>query len=127
MLLDGYSSFALYSAGFGVIGAWRSPASALALGARGRRFESCRPDLFYIYILYSQQMQRFYVGSTENVERRFQEHNAGKSKSTRAGVPWTLIHTETFETRAEAMLRERKIKARGIKRYLSDISSVVPG
>src|SRR5690349_5096972 len=26
------------------IGAWRSPASALAWGARGRRFESCRPD-----------------------------------------------------------------------------------
>ena len=61
------------------------------------------------------------MGSTENVEKRLQEHNAGKSKSTRAGVSWDLIHTERFTTRSEAMLRERKIKARGIKRYLSDI------
>ena len=127
MLLDGYSSFALYSAGFGVIGAWRSPASALALGARGRRFESCRPDLFYIYILYSQNAQRYYVGSTADVARRLEEHNAGKSKSTHAGAPWRLIHTESFETRSDAMLRERKIKSRGIGRYLSDIGLTSPG
>jgi putative endonuclease len=103
------------------IGAWRSPASALALGARGRRFESCRPDLYYIYILYSEQLQRYYVGSTEDVARRLQEHNAGKSKSTRAGSPWKLIHTESFATRSDAMERERKVKARGIGRYLVDI------
>ncbi|MBI3167188.1 MAG: GIY-YIG nuclease family protein [Chloroflexi bacterium] len=77
--------------------------------------------MFYIYILYSQSLRRYYVGSTENVTRRLQEHNAGKSKSTRAGASWELVHTEPFETRADAMLRERKIKARGIERYLSDM------
>jgi putative endonuclease len=55
------------------------------------------------------------------VEKRLQEHNAGKSTSTRAGIPWGLIHTERFATRAEAVQRERKIKSRGIGRYLSDI------
>jgi putative endonuclease len=50
-----------------------------------------------------------------------QEHNRGKSVSTRAGIPWELIHTESFITRSEAVLQERKIKARGIGRYLSDI------
>jgi putative endonuclease len=77
--------------------------------------------LFYIYIIHSQRLQRYYVGSTEIVEKRLQEHNAGKSTSTRAGSPWELIHTESFITRSEAMLHERKIKARGIKRYLTDI------
>jgi putative endonuclease len=50
-----------------------------------------------------------------------QEHNAGKSKSTRAGKPWDLIYTESFKTRSEVVQREQKIKARGIRRYLSDI------
>jgi putative endonuclease len=74
-----------------------------------------------VYIIHSQDLQRYYVGSTEIVEKRLQEHNAGKSTSTRAGIPWELIHTEFFTTRSQAMLRERKIKARGIKRYLSEI------
>ncbi|MCC6568503.1 MAG: GIY-YIG nuclease family protein, partial [Anaerolineales bacterium] len=43
------------------------------MGARGRRFESCRPDLFYVYILYSQHLQRYYVGSTENVDNRLMQ------------------------------------------------------
>ena len=60
------------------------------------------------------------MGSTEVVEKRLQEHNAGKSFSTRAGTPWELIHTEGFTTRSEAMIHERKIKARGVGRYLSD-------
>jgi putative endonuclease len=61
------------------------------------------------------------VGSAEDVEKRLQQHNAGKSISTRAGVAWELVHTESFTTRSEAVLRERKIKARGIERYLTDI------
>ena len=76
--------------------------------------------MFYIYILRSQQTQRYYVGSTEDVDKRLDQHNSGKSISTRAGVPWEIIHTERFETRSDAVLRERKIKARGIARYLSD-------
>ena len=88
---------------------------------QGRRFESCRPDLVYIYIIRSQHLQRFYVGSTEDIEKRLQQHNAGKSASTRAGRPWELIRTENFTTRSEAMFHERKIKARGIGRYLSDL------
>jgi len=64
------------------------------------------------------------VGSTQDVERRLQEHNSGRSTSTRAGMPWKLIHTESFAIRSNAMLRERKIKARGIGRYLADIQPV---
>jgi predicted GIY-YIG superfamily endonuclease len=54
------------------------------------------------------------------VEKRLQEHNTGKSVSTRARTPWELIHTEGFSTLSEAMLREQRIKARGIGRYLTD-------
>jgi putative endonuclease len=83
--------------------------------------------MFYIYIIHSEHLQRYYVGSTESVEKRFQEHNSGKSKSTRVGVPWELVHIESFATRSKAVLHERKIKARGIGRYLDDINYVRPG
>jgi putative endonuclease len=83
--------------------------------------------VFYVYILYSQGLQRYYVGSTQAVEKRIQEHNSGKSVSTRAGAPWKLIYTESFTTRSEAVLRERKIKARGIGRYLADIKHLSSG
>jgi putative endonuclease len=105
----------------------RIPASAWRFERQGRRFKSSRPDLFYIYIIRSLRTQRYYVGSTQNVEHRLREHNAGKSSSTRAGVPWKLIHTEIFETRSEALQCEGKIKARGISRYLNDIERSHPG
>jgi putative endonuclease len=65
--------------------------------------------MIYVYIIHSQHWQRYYVGSTEAVEKRLQQHNAGKSASTRAGVPWELVHTESFATRSEAVWRGRKI------------------
>jgi putative endonuclease len=80
--------------------------------------------VFYIYIIRSQRSQRYYVGSTEDVEKRLKEHNAGKSTSTRGGRPWELIHTETFATRSDAMRQEQKIKARGIGRYLADLKHI---
>ena len=69
--------------------------------------------MFYIYILRSQH--------TQDVDARVLQHNSGKSISTHAGVPWELIHTESFETRSAAILRERKVKTRGIARYLADV------
>jgi len=38
------------------------------------------------------------------------QHNRGESKSTRHGVPWVLIHSEQFRSRAEAVRRERQFK-----------------
>ena len=79
------------------------------------------PTLFYIYILYSCRTGRYYVGSTQDVSRRLREHNAGKSLSTRAGIPWELRHAEGYATRAEAVRREAFVKSRGIRRYLADL------
>jgi putative endonuclease len=67
--------------------------------------------MFHVYVPLSGKTGRRYVGSTDNVERRFAQHNAGQSKSTRHGVPWQLIHVEPFNTRAEAVRRERYYKS----------------
>ncbi len=66
--------------------------------------------MFYVYVLLSEQTGRTYVGSTDDVDRRFHQHNAGYSLSTRHGRPWRLLHVESFKTRSEAVRKERYYK-----------------
>jgi putative endonuclease len=66
--------------------------------------------MFSIYVLYSSYFNRYYIGSTENVVKRIQQHNDGISKSTKAFRPWVLVYQENFETRTEARKRENQIK-----------------
>jgi len=66
--------------------------------------------LFHVYVLRSRVTGRHYTGSTADLADRIRRHNAGLSKATRHGVPWELVHTESFATRAEAMRRERQLK-----------------
>jgi len=76
--------------------------------------------MYYVYILYSSSLKKYYVGSTENVETRINQHNAGKGNFTSKGIPWILIASILCETRSEATQLETKIKKRGIERYLQD-------
>ena len=63
-----------------------------------------------VYIIYSKSTDHYYVGQTDNLDRRLEQHNSGYSKSTKRGVPWELVYTEKFPDRASAMTRESAIK-----------------
>jgi putative endonuclease len=63
---------------------------------------------------------RYYVGSTENIERRLFEHNTGQSRYTSRGKPWELVYTIGHQSRSAALKLETKIKKRGASRYLAD-------
>ena len=75
---------------------------------------------YTVYIIFSNQTNKFYVGQTEDFEKRLQRHNNGLVKSTKTGVPWEVIHTIPCDNRSESMILESKIKSRGISRYLID-------
>ena len=66
--------------------------------------------MFYCYVLLSQKTGRRYVGCCENLTERIRRHNAGDSKATKYGVPWVLLHSESFDTRSGAAQRERYYK-----------------
>lgn len=68
-------------------------------------------------ILRSLKNGRYYTGSTNNIERRFIEHNSGGSKYTKLTKPFTLIHKEEFNTRKEVVGREKFLKS-GVGRIL---------
>jgi putative endonuclease len=63
--------------------------------------------MFHVYVLKSEKTGRRYIGSCENLATRVTRHNLGHSKTTRHGVPWSLVHTKMFCNRADATRRER--------------------
>jgi putative endonuclease len=73
---------------------------------------------FSVYILYSEKRDKYYIGQTEDLENRLLIHNAGRNTSTKAGIPWTLKYTETFQTRSEATIRETEIKKKKSRKYI---------
>ncbi|NQW36857.1 MAG: GIY-YIG nuclease family protein [Flavobacteriales bacterium] len=67
--------------------------------------------MYFVYIIYSEKFERFYVGLSANVRQRLKTHNAGRVKSTKAFIKWSLINVEEFETRIEARIREKYLKS----------------
>ena len=65
----------------------------------------------YVYILQSQKDNKYYIGETADVAARLLFHNSGKQRSTKSRIPFVLIMVEQFETREEALLREKQIKS----------------
>ena len=101
-------------------------ARVTAFQAVGRGFESRLPlkMKFSVYILKSERVDKYYIGSTQNISERVKHHNSPQARWTKRFQPWVLIHHEEFDTRAEAMRREKFLKSlKGIKRNLSRILS----
>ena len=73
--------------------------------------------MFYAYVLKSQIKNYFYKGHCENIEKRLQQHNAGKTKSIRHAIPFKLVYFEEFETRQEAIKREKYFKSAAGRRF----------
>jgi putative endonuclease len=79
--------------------------------------------MYYVYILYSESLHRFYTGSTENIETRLLHHNGGYNRSTKAGRPWKVVKIFEVNNRNEALQLELSIKKRGARRFLEDIKA----
>jgi predicted GIY-YIG superfamily endonuclease len=70
------------------------------------------PQTFWVYILQNSS-GRFYIGSTDDVDRRVREHNDasfGEKTFTHKNGPWSVVWTESHPSRSAAMARERQIK-----------------
>ncbi len=65
---------------------------------------------YFVYILYSESHDRFYIGQTHNVDHRLLQHNSKFESSTAPYCPWRLMCVIEKETRGQAMLLEKKLK-----------------
>jgi putative endonuclease len=67
--------------------------------------------MFYFYIIFSKRLDKYYYGSTNNLSERLKKHNSNHKGWTGKANDWTIVHSESFETRASAIHREHQIKS----------------
>jgi len=75
----------------------------------------------YTYILFSEKLNKYYVGACIDMERRLLEHNGGHSTFTSLGIPWELRYKEQYETLPEAKKREAYIKRMKSRKYIEEL------
>ena len=74
--------------------------------------------MYYVYILYSDNDEKFYVGYTKDLRRRIDEHHGGKVDSTKNRQPMRLVCYEAYLRKDEAMRREKFLKSSDGKKDL---------
>jgi putative endonuclease len=66
----------------------------------------------YFYILYSPSANKYYIGHTsDSLDERIRKHNSNHKGFTGGRGDWTLMYHEGFETKSEALYREKQAKA----------------
>ena len=109
------------------IAAPRSPktrtAKAKSRGAKARKRAAKSKPAAFVYVLGSFHKGRYisYVGWTNDVTQRLAKDKNGTGARWTRGRAWTLLHTEPFQTRNEAMSREWHLKRdRAFRKKLMD-------
>ena len=77
-------------------------------------------NYFYTYVLQSSKDLNFYVGYTNNLVKRIEEHNKGKVASTKNRVPLKLIYWEGCLNKQDARRREKYLKTSWGKRFIKN-------
>ena len=77
--------------------------------------------MFHVYVIHSAEFDKIYIGFTSDLEARFKSHNALATKGwTVKFRPWILVHTESFETKIDAMRREKELKSARGRKFIRD-------
>ena len=71
---------------------------------------------YFVYVLESEVDGRL----QSDIDKRIIEHNSGKTKSTKGYKPWRLVYFEEFDTREEAVLREKYLKTGSGREFLKE-------
>jgi putative endonuclease len=67
--------------------------------------------MFYFYILYSESLDRFYIGHCSDLQERLDRHLTNHKGFTAKAKDWIIVYTEEFADKTLAYARERQVKA----------------
>ena len=73
---------------------------------------------YYVYVLESQKDDDRYIGYTNNLRKRIEEHNKGLSFATKFRLPFKLIYFEGCLNMQDAKRRENYLKTTQGRRFL---------
>lgn len=80
-------------------------------------------EKFFMYILQSMKDFSFYIGQCSDLDKRMSKHFDGMSKYTASKRPLRLVYFEVFDSRSEAIRRERQVKKMKSKKYIAHLIS----
>jgi putative endonuclease len=67
-------------------------------------------EMYKIYILYSESLNRYYIGSTDDLEGRLRRHLSNHKGYTGKFKDWVVVYTEDYKTREDALRSEKQLK-----------------
>ena len=82
-------------------------------------------NMHFVYILYSQEFDSFYIGYTKQPDVRVEQHNLGLTKSTKAKRPWVMVYNENFENQTDAWRREKFLKVQRNKTFYKKLTGLL--
>ncbi|MEI6659837.1 MAG: GIY-YIG nuclease family protein [bacterium] len=74
--------------------------------------------MFYTYVLKSLKDGKLYVGFSENLKRRFSDHNKGLVNATKDRIPFKIVYYEACLNKEQAIKREKQLKTGFGRAYL---------
>ncbi len=83
--------------------------------------------MFTVYVLRSLRDGKRYIGMTQNLALRIQQHNQGCEFSTKGRRPFVLVYREEWKTLPEARIREKYFKSGAGRRYLDGVERSASG
>ncbi|MBI2327470.1 GIY-YIG nuclease family protein [Candidatus Curtissbacteria bacterium] len=67
--------------------------------------------MYYVYILFNEITNRYYIGYTPDLRKRIQRHLSGKVQSTKSNLNYKLVHYSSFVEKADALGFEKYLKS----------------
>ena len=68
--------------------------------------------MYTVYVLYSKEFDRIYIGYTSDLNERLISHNHPNNTGwTKRYQPWEIVYTEVFKDKKVAMKREKELKS----------------
>ena len=98
-------------------GFWKSRLPCQSKGSGNTSF-FYGEEMWYLYIIYSASIDKYYIGYTDDPEKRLDRHNSGWGRYSKRGIPWKMVYTEAFNSKSEAIKREYELKKKKSRNYI---------
>ena len=82
--------------------------------------------MFYTYVIYSAVRDKYYIGSTADLEQRLSKHNTNHKGFTGNAGDWEVVYFEEFAKKQDALLREKQIKSWKSRKKIEELCKECP-
>lgn len=77
--------------------------------------------VYTVYILYAERSDKIYIGYTSDIILRIKSHNHFGKGWTAGFRPWVVIDSEYYDSKVEAMHRERQLKSASARQKIREL------